>query len=409
MDGIAAPIALGMVALVFFIAERSLSLFSWSRLEELSVPRSRRQAVERCLEDRELVITCFFVLGVTAVATVITLFALRLSIGSGEQTWHVALYTALIVFLVTWILPELAAWRLRDKVVTYLVPPLYRVLGVPFRALRGLIVQPGPQPNGESATADGEPGNDAPLMDAEAHEFFRMAVKIQHMPVREIMTPRTDMVGVPDTASLQRVVDLSQETGYSRFPVYRSNRDQIIGVLHVKDLLAVAGSEKWEETKLADLVRPPFFVPETKTISDLMEEFLRSKTHIGIVLDEYGGTAGLVTLEDMVEELIGEIHDEYEKAEQEAPLVTWIDGRSAEVQAVMHLEEFNEAFNLDLPEEEDFDTLGGFVTYVLGKIPAEGESFQVGDAQFTVLRADARHVIRMRVNLEQEPKPREKV
>ena len=216
------------------------------------------------------------------------------------------------------------------------------------------------------------------------------------------------MVGVSHTASLDEVAHLSRESGYSRFPVYRGNRDQILGVLHVKDLLSVLGKDTGESVALTDLVRPPFFIPETKTISDLMEEFRRSKTHIGIVLDEYGGTSGLVTLEDMVEELIGEIYDEHERAGKEMPLFRWIDSHSAEVEAIMLVEEFNEKFNLDVPEDEDFDTIGGFVTFALAKIPVEGETFQMDGARITVLDADLRHVIRVRVDLEQELNPRER-
>jgi len=329
--------------------------------------------------------------------------------GTHFTDWRAVLYAAVIALMVSWVLPELVVWRLREKVVLYLVPPLYKLLGFPFRALRSLVFSPMPSSNGESALAEGEPaGEPAAGDDSEAHEVFRMAVRMRHMPVREIMTPRTKMVGVSHTASLKDVAQLSRESGYSRFPVYRGNRDQIMGVLHVKDLLSVMGRGSDESISLTDLVRPPFFIPETKTISDLMEEFRRSKTHIGIVLDEYGGTSGLVTLEDMVEELIGETYDEHERAGKEQPLFRWIDGRSAEVEAVMLVEEFNEELNLDIPEDEDFDTIGGFVTFALGKIPVADETFQTEGARITVLDADMRHVIRVRVDLEQEPSPRER-
>jgi len=404
--GMVVSAVLGVGALLFFVAERSLSLFSWSRLEELSITRTRRHAVEKCLEERELVSACFLVFGGTALAAFVGLAGI--AIMPGVESWRVVLRMVVLAVLTTWLGPELAAWRFGDRVTVWIVPPLYRALGAPFRGVRGLIVQPSPQENGEKLPREREPGTEAAVADAEAHELFRMAVKSQHTPVREIMTPRTEMVGVPDTASLQHVAELSQETGYSRFPVYRGNRDRIIGILHVKDLLIAAGNEQWEEMKPADLARRPFFIPETKTISDLMEEFQRSKTHIGIVLDEYGGTSGLVTLEDIVEELVGEIYDEYEKDEPEEPLFVWIDDRRAEVQAVIRVEEFNEEFELDLPGEEDFDTLGGFVTYVLGKIPPVGESFHFGNALFTILEADPRHVIRVRVELEHSPKSREK-
>ena len=400
-------VVLGLLTLAFFTAKRTLSLFSWSRLEELAIPRPRRHMVEKCLEDRELAGTCFLVLGSVTFAIFVVVFETALSRTVG--IWWAALRVALLALMLIWILPELLAGRFSEKMAIWIVPSLYRVFSLPFKSVRNLIGQPVAQANGENGSLEAESAHEPGTPDAEAHEFFRMAVKSQHTLVREIMTPRTDMVSVPDTAPLARVAEKSCETGYSRFPVYRGNRDQIIGVLHVKDLLAIVGTDQWQESKAADLARPPFFIPETKAISDLMEEFRRSKTHIGIVLDEYGGTSGLVTLEDMMEELVGEIYDEYEKAEEETPLFTVINDRSVEVQAVMRIEEFNEEFDLDLPEEEDFDTLGGFVTFILGKIPAQDETFQVGDARFTVIEADVRHVIRVRVDLKHGFKPREKV
>ena len=155
--------------------------------------------------------------------------------------------------------------------------------------------------NGDARGAGIETINEPEDGDAEAHELFRLAVRTRHTPVREIMTPRTDMVGAPHSASLDTIVRLSEESGFSRFPVYRGNRDQVIGILHVKDLLPLLGADRWSKTTAEDLVRPPAYVPETKPISELLREFRDSQTHIGIVLDEYGGTSGLVTLEDMVE------------------------------------------------------------------------------------------------------------
>lgn len=407
---LAAAIALGFVALVFYIAERSISLFSWSRLEELAVPRSRRQAVERCLEKRELVVTTFLVLGGVAVAALSVLLASRAHQSWPKaEVWPAALYIALISLGIIWVLPELVAWKLRVGVVLYLVPALYGIFGLPFRAVRALLGQSSASTNGEKANGAGDPTGEPSASDAEAREFFKLAVRLQHTPVREIMTPRTEMVSIADTATLRQAAELSRKSGCSRLPLYHGNRDHIVGILHVKDLLRLALDERWNRTGLTELALQPYFVPETKTISELMEQFQRSKMHMGIVLDEYGGTSGLVTLEDMLEELVGEIHDEHERAQEEMPLFQRLDERSAVVQATIRIEEFNEEFNFDLPGEEDFDTLGGFVTFILGKIPVKGESFHFNEARFSVLEADARHVIRVRVEFEHAPQSREKV
>ena len=401
-----ASIALGFVALAYFLAERSLSFFSWSMFEELSVPRPRRLATEKCLAERELVSVSFLVWGGTALAAAAACVYPTLS--ERSDPWLVAVQIAGAALLITWLLPELIAWYAKSRVVLYLIPPLYHITGMPFRIVRRAFGVPTSEADSENGVAEGEAAADAGTVDGEAREFLRMAVRLKHMPVREVMTPRTDMVGIRETTTLKAACELSRESGYSRLPVYRGNRDTIIGVLHIKDLLAFADTDRWSKDTVADLVRSPLFIPETKAISELMDEFQRSNMHMGIVLDEYGGTAGLVTLEDVVEELIGEIRDEHEAAEQEGPLFQWINEKSVEIQAVMHIEEMNEEFDLDLPEEEDFDTLGGYVLFMLGKIPSDGESFESQDVRFTVAEADPRRVIRVRVDFKDRPRPKEK-
>ena len=394
---------LGLLALLLYAAERSLSLFTWSRLEELEVPRPRRQAVEECLEDRELVSTTLATFAGMAFAA----FVVGLLLDSVRADIRL-LQAALLGLGMVWLVPELLAWKLGDRVVIHLVPPLCRLCAVPFRMVRRLVARSPSAEGAEAAVSEEETKTDAAGADAEAHEFFRMAVRLKHIQVREIMTPRTAMVSVPDTATIRQAAQVSRQSGYSRLPVHRGNRDQIIGVVHAKDFLEFASTESWDQARLNDLIRAPFFVPETKTVSELMEELQRTNTHMGVVLDEYGGTCGLVTLEDVVEELIGDIHDEYESAGEEPPLLKWIDDRSVEVRAVMRIEEFNEECQGEFPEQEDYDTIGGFVMLVLGRIPAKGDSLRYRDALITVLEADPRRVLRVRVDFDEPHRPVEK-
>jgi len=353
MNSLFLSIGLVVIALAFFVASRSIGLFSWSRLEALSLPRTREKAVEQCLEQWDLVITCFTVVGNVALVAAAVLFAWRIE----ERGALPVVEYAIAALVVVWVAPEVVAWIAGDKVMIYVVPLLYRAAGVPFRALHKVLGPAAHAASNEPRNGDAEAPADAAAGDAEAYEFFKEAVRLRHTPVREIMTPRTDMVSIADTETLRRAAELSMKTGKSRVPVFKKNRDQIVGVLHVKDLLAHAASEKWDQPALIELARQPFFVPETKTISELMHEFQRLNTHMGIVLDEYGGTAGLVTLEDALEELVGEIHDEHEEARPEEALFRWAENGELEVQAVMRVEEFNDEFDFDLPDEEDFDTL----------------------------------------------------
>jgi magnesium and cobalt transporter len=386
---------LSLIALLFFAAERALSLFTWSRLEEVDAPRSRRQATAHCLEERELVTVCFLTFGSLAAAALIVTFVRRVGMGTAGL-----MYALSAALLLVWIVPEILAWRLRDLIALYVVPPIYAVAGVPFRLVRGPLQPQSSAGEGDHLAPDSDGGPENGEPDAEAHEMFREAVRLKHTQLREIMTPRTDMVSVAESSTLRDVARVCLESGFSRLPVHRANRDQIVGVLHVKDLLPFAATDKWDKPVLIEIMRPPVFVPETKVVSEFLEEILKSHVHMAVVLDEYGGTRGLVTLEDILEELVGEIRDEYEAPHEEEPLFRWRDARSADVLAVMRIEDFNEEFEMDLPEEEDFGTVGGFVTFALGRIPAAGESFPAGAATLTVLEADPRHVIRVRVDFE---------
>jgi putative hemolysin len=192
-----------------------------------------------------------------------------------------------------------------------------------------------------------------------------------------VMTPRTDMVYLDVSTRLSDVLATVVEKGHSRIPVYEDNIDNIVGVLHVKDLLRRWGKDKQEvsledlQREEANMLRPPLFVPETKRIDDLLQEFRTERTHMAIVLDEYGGTAGLVTIEDVIEEIVGEIQDEYDEEDR---LVEELADGSYSVDARMSIGEVNNLLAIDLPSE-DSDSIGGFIVNYLGRVPQTGESF----------------------------------
>jgi len=231
-------------------------------------------------------------------------------------------------------------------------------------------------------------------LDADEMEMITSVIEFHDSRVSEIMTPRTDIEALPVGASRDQCVQTVLEVGHSRIPVYEETLDSVVGVLYAKDLLAVAPGNGFE---LARVMREAFYVPETKAISDLLEEFRSQKVHMAIVLDEYGGTAGLVTIEDLIEEIVGEIADEYEQIEPE--MFDRVDARTLEVDARMYIDDLNDELTVDLPEEEDYDTVGGFVFSTLGAIPAAGEQFDYEGLQFTVLEAEPRKINRIRITL----------
>lgn len=212
---------------------------------------------------------------------------------------------------------------------------------------------------------------------------------------REVMVPRTDVVAVPSTASMNDVLETITTHGYSRIPVYGEGIDDIIGILYVNDLMGHL-RDGVSELDLRTIIRPVLNVPETKRIDELFEEMRSSKQHMAVVIDEYGGTAGIVTIEDILEEIVGEITDEHDQAEE--ILVRQPDG-SLIVDARLPVEELAEELDIQIPNG-DYDTVGGFVYDIAGDVPAEGATIKWANLTITVLKADAQHVSKLHIRVE---------
>ena len=212
------------------------------------------------------------------------------------------------------------------------------------------------------------------------------------------MTPRTDIEGIELTDDLAAIREFISKAGHSRIPVYEGNLDNITGILYVKDLVTYLGEEV-EAFDLSAHLRPPVLIPETKPVRELLSEFQLNEVHLAIVVDEYGGTAGLVTIEDLLEEIVGEIHDEHEPEDDEEPGMTSIDETHAEVDGRFPVDDINEQLGLELPEDADFDTIGGFVLATLGRVPTIGDSFESHNARFTTLAASPTQVERIGIEL----------
>lgn len=208
---------------------------------------------------------------------------------------------------------------------------------------------------------------------------------------REVMTPRVDLDAMPATSAPEKVAEVIEETGHSRIPLYEETDDQIVGIVHAKDLLHALMHSNGEPTMLKKLMRPAFFVPETKNLSELLTEMRAHKTQMAIVQDEFGGTAGIVTIEDIVEELVGDIVDEYDVEEPE--IVT--DGNAFFIDGKTHLDDVNDALGVEL-ESEEFDTIGGFVFGLFGRQPRPEETIDVECLRFTVVETDGRRILRLR-------------
>jgi len=231
-------------------------------------------------------------------------------------------------------------------------------------------------------------------VDEEEKEMIESVIELTDKRVDEIMTPRTDVVAVEKASTLEDAIDLIHTKGHSRIPVYDGTIDTILGVLYAKDLLRRPAEAP---VNLTSMMREAYFIPESKLVRDLLREFQARKVHIAIVLDEYGGTAGLITIEDIVEELVGEIIDEYDTGRPAA--LTRIDSNTVEVDARMDIDALNHELNLALPEDEDYETIGGLVFSALGRIPKVGERCTHDNLGIQVIAADPRRILRLRLSI----------
>ena len=227
-------------------------------------------------------------------------------------------------------------------------------------------------------------------LEEDEKRMIRGIFDLDNTLVREIMTPRVDMTTLAVKASIEDAKHTIIKSGHSRIPIYGKNIDEIKGIIYAKDFLDTEKSF----TSLADFMHAPLFVPETKNVGDLLEEFKNNKIHVAIIIDEYGGTSGMVTLEDIIEEIVGEIHDEYDENENENNAMLRLPNGSIRVEGRCLIDDINHEFGLELPEDEDVDTIAGYVCGEFGKIPKENEEITVDDIGIIkILKADRRKVL----------------
>ncbi|MBC8019006.1 MAG: HlyC/CorC family transporter [Verrucomicrobia bacterium] len=230
------------------------------------------------------------------------------------------------------------------------------------------------------------------LVNEEESEMIRSIFSLGDTVVREVMIPRTEMACVSVQANIREVLDTIISCGHSRIPVYEHTVDNIIGLLYAKDLLKCWGEQE-DRVQVRAIMRPPYFVPETKNLELLLQEFKRKRVHLAIVIDEYGGTSGLITIEDLLEQIVGDIQDEYDS--EEVLFSVNSDG-SISADARMPVEDLEEYFTIQI-ERDKFDSVGGLIFHLTGKIPSTGDIIEGVELQLTILDADERRIKRVRI------------
>jgi len=241
------------------------------------------------------------------------------------------------------------------------------------------------------------------LLDHDALAMIEGVLTVSDMQVRDVMVPRSQMIVVEESASPEDFLPLVVESAHSRFPVVGDTRDEIVGILLAKDLLAYIGERDAKSAEggnlkfnLQDMMRPAVFIPESKRLNVLLKDFRANRNHMAIVVDEYGGVAGLVTIEDVLEQIVGDIEDEHD-FEEDAAIVKHSDTRFT-LKALTPIDEFNEYFEADF-SDEDVDTVGGLIMREFGRMPRRDEQCKMGRFEFTVLRADSRRIHLLQLNI----------
>lgn len=407
--------------LFFSLFEGALLNFSKSRFEELPIKEKRRKAFLNRMEHSEDYLLSILIYNtITNIVFVLALVQVLPSQFEGTPDVlvfiaGVAAISGIVLFFME-LIPRSLGERMAEKVILrflFVVESLHvmiKPLGIVVKMINRVIHRAAGAPENNTPAEEIEDdildaideGEREGIIKKGGRDMIEGIISIHDMDVGQIMTPRTDMVTIEAKTTLDEAVKVFMEKGHSRVPIHEQTRDKIIGILFAKDLLKSFGRPN-NNLKIRDIMREPVFVPETKQVSELLTEMQSMKIHLMVVLDEYGGTAGLITIEDIIEEIVGEIADEYDLEEEE--IFKPINENEAVVEARCPIHELNGEFGTNLPEDEDYDTVGGFLSTAFGKIPAKGENYTHENAHFTIIEADERRVKKVRLKvLEKQPR-----
>lgn len=295
------------------------------------------------------------------------------------------------VMLWVWTLSDILYWLL-----CWLVYPLYRLTQIFEKFFKNEPVQTTVAAIEKEILSVVNEGEKEGLLQEEEKDMITAIIELKDSEVREVMVPRIDMFSIPLEMPVNKALAVAFQKGHSRVPVHKESRDDIVGILYVKDLLKYWDDEKRMDLTIEKVMRQPYFVPESKQIGSLLKEFQKEKMHMAVVIDEYGGTSGIITVEDILEEIVGEIHDEYDKESQE-PMIHKIQDNIIEADARVHVEEINDFLEIHIPLDDSYDTIGGFLFTLVGHIPSKGDIYHYKNIRFTILQVSARKLERVKI------------
>jgi CBS domain containing-hemolysin-like protein len=396
---------LGCVATYLGIVTAAFSSLMRLSLRIMAEGSGRGERLQSYLDDPgRLFIPARLLLGIVVVLAT----ALLARVTGVDQKGFPVLILSMVGFLVLCehVIPLIIVRRDPERVLEVLLPSFDAITGV-LKPVTAALLRVGTSRRRERAQANGESvekGGEAPapsaapteeseaLQEGQARAMLRTLVDFRETMVREVMTPRPDIVAVPAEATVQELRTLFLEQQYSRVPVYQDSLDNVLGFVFVKDLIQQPAVSD-PHAPITPLIRPAMFVPETKRVVELLRELQSNRLQVAIVVDEYGGTSGLVTFEDLVEEIVGEIRDEYDTEVE--PVVDEGNGRFV-FSGKAHVQELTDRLHVE-PNGEGFETVGGFLLSKLGRVPAAGEHLEIDGLHVEVLEAERRRITRVRI------------
>ncbi len=398
--------------LFFSVNTIALRTFSWAKLQEACKAANKEKNADGIVENTEkLIWTCSSYRLIFNISILLLLLAAFTTSQDTGPKYLPTLIVAVILFSIFALaIPHAWAKYAGEKIlsrtyksliilaaIAWPILYIFRLYDHLIKRLAGVAettLEEQQEEKQEEFLTDLEQHQMEGVVDEEEKEMIENVLELSDTTADEIMTPRTDVVAIEVNSDLNTVLDTITKAGHSRIPVYEESIDNIVGLVYAKDLLTEIGETK-DGFQLRKKIRTAYFVPETKPLRALLHEFQNQKLHIAIVLDEYGGTAGIVTLEDILEELVGEITDEYEQTPSQP--IKKIDKNTTEFDARTYIDDANSQFEFNLPEDEDYDTVGGFVFSHLGYIPKTGETFDYENLKFTITSAETRKIKRIRI------------
>jgi CBS domain containing-hemolysin-like protein len=403
-------VVLVLTAVAAFLAAAETSLTRMSRARAIHLAEEQRRGAAQLLRlveqpARFLNLVLLLVLVVQVFATALFTSVLSRLVGGGLGVAIAATVMTILTFIFAEVAPKTYAVQQTDRAALAVAPVVYvltrlPVLGPLTRLLIGIgnVVTPGkglksgPFVSEEEIRAMVDEAERDDVIEEEEREMIHSIFEFGDTILREVMTPRPDMVAVPVSTSLQEVLELILRSGYSRIPVYQDDIDNVVGLAYAKDVLRRLHDGQADKP-LADILRPAPIMPESMRAAECLREMRRRKSHMVIVIDEYGGTAGLVTIEDLLEEIVGEITDEYD---QEDPNVEPLPDGDYRVNARLGIDEVNELLDVQLPSTE-WDTIGGLLINLVGGVPREGQELEFQGLRLTAERVQGRRIGRVRI------------